>query len=635
MIDEDVLQDDSVFRVGRVASVDGRRVKVSVDKLKNGSHLLYKGGVVRNVGVGGYVKIVKGFAEMIGKVDGEFVREDTPTGDYQRAVDPISRTLHVSLVGFLEGGRFQRGIRELPLLYNECFILDASEFQAVHQLAPPGVASIDLGTLATEPTQRVAVGIDAIFASHVGIFGNTGSGKSYTLAKLYHELLREFGDQPEFLARSQFVLIDFNGEYVDRPADSGEFATAVIADQSLKKCYSLSTKNDEGDSLPLPRSAVQDPTFWKVLLDATEKTQAPFLTRVLSSDYWDTLLDTPDQLTEVIADLVVRATKNTDPAMDRQTCVNFLEEIEICLGDAAPLALAALIEDLRMNLQFHSNAGTYFWPAKNMYANDPGWEGFLKPKVMAVELDVGDVTDIDLVRFKIVLQYYRDVISGFANREHVGPLIKRMQARVPSIKRLVRVADEDIAECPLTVVSLRDVNLDMRKVIPMLLCKHLYENKKDTDPSGDRHLNLIIDEAHNILSTQSSRESEAWRDYRLETFEEIVKEGRKFNVFLTIASQRPHDIAETIISQLHNYFLHRLVNNLDIHAVEKSVAYLDAVSFESLPILATGTCVLAGVSTQVPVVVNVGEVPVSAAPNSRTMSVVKAWRPEASAPLPL
>ena len=108
-----------------------------------------------------------------------------------------------------------------------------------------------------------------------------------------------------------------------------------------------------------------------------------------------------------------------------------------------------------------------------------------------------------------------------------------MHNRVPSIKKLVRVSDESVVDALLTVVSLRDVNLAMRKVIPMLLCKQLYDQKKDADPSGQRYLNLIIDEAHNILSTQSSRETEAWRDYRLETFEEIVKEGRKFNVFLT------------------------------------------------------------------------------------------------------
>ncbi|WP_108717739.1 hypothetical protein [Miniimonas sp. S16] len=59
MIEEDVLDQDAVFCVGRVVSVDGRRVRVAVDKLKNGSHLLYRGGLVRNVAVASYVKIVK------------------------------------------------------------------------------------------------------------------------------------------------------------------------------------------------------------------------------------------------------------------------------------------------------------------------------------------------------------------------------------------------------------------------------------------------------------------------------------------------------------------------------------------------------------------------------------------------
>ena len=168
----------------------------------------------------------------------------------------------------------------------------------------------------------------------------------------------------------------------------------------------------------------------------------------------------------------------------------------------------------------------------------------------------------------------------------------------------------------------------MRKVIPLLICRELYDEKKrDADPA--RYLNIVVDEAHNILSNVSSRESEAWKDYRLETFEEIIKEGRKFGVFLTIASQRPHDISETIISQLHNYFLHRLVNNLDIMAIERAVAYLDRVSFESLPILPTGSCVLSGLSTQVPVVVDVDKLPAEYEPNNKTMTLADGWIPGA------
>ena len=129
------------------------------------------------------------------------------------------------------------------------------------------------------------------------------------------------------------------------------------------------------------------------------------------------------------------------------------------------------------------------------------------------------------------------------------------------------------------------------------------------------------------MSQESFRESESWKDYRLETFEEIIKEGRKFGVFLTIASQRPHDISPTIISQLHNYFLHRLINNHDINAVEKTIAYLDKLSVEYLSILPIGTCVLAGLLTHVPVIVDIGKIePEEYEPDNKTIDLIKHWR---------
>lgn len=631
MFDEQLLEQDAVFRVGRVISVDGRRIQIAVDKLKNGSHLLFRGGIVRNVSVGSYVKIVKGFSEMIAKVDGEVVREDrTKPSAYKRGTDPLARELEVSLVGFLERGRFERGIREMPLLDNECFILTEAEFGLINNFVGSDDVPLRIGCLAMEPNQAVVLGVDAIFASHIGIFGNTGSGKSYTLAKLYHELFNVYAANENFRQRSQFVLIDFNGEYIDRAEDQGDVhATEVITAKQNKREYALTTRSATGPKLPLPKSAVEDVTFWTVLLEATEKTQAPFIARVLSSDYWDRQLSEPAELLRAIARMVQRATRSNDIAIDRQTVLNLLGEIGICLGSAASAPVDALIDDFQENLHYNATLRKFYWGAWNdgpIDCDNPRWAALTSDKIADLPLSFASIQPgIDLIRFKIVLQYYSDIISGFSNREHLSPLIKRMETRVPDIKKVIVAADVDAMKEPLLVVSLRDVNLAMRKVIPMLLCKHMYEMKKETDPSNGRYLNFIIDEAHNILSLESTRESESWRDYRLETFEEIVKEGRKFGVFVTLASQRPHDISPTIISQLHNYFLHRLVNNLDIQAIEKAVAYLDRVSFESLPILPTGVCILSGASAQIPVMIKVAELPHYAAPNSRTMSVTARW----------
>lgn len=631
MLDDAQLQCDAVFCVGSVVAVDGRRIGIVVNKLKNSSHLLYKGDIVRNVAVGSYIKIAKGFDELIAVIDGERVEEDrTSSREYKRATDPLSRVLEVSLIGYFEKGKFIRGVREMPLLGNECFILTENEFEALHQFVGEQDVPLQIGNLAMEPTQAVRIGTNAIFASHIGIFGNTGSGKSYTLAKLYHELFSRFAEQPGFRKRSQFVLIDFNGEYVNKTANAeGERSTEVVTEKNNKREYVLTTRKDGGDKLPLPIAAIEDATFWTVLLDATEKTQAPFIARVLASDFWERKLQQPGDLLNIIGDMVLRATKSSDISVDRQIAMNLLDEIQTCLGGSAPQALQNLIDDFRINLNFNSQQKKFFWGQWNnnpIYSDGSAWSDFIKSKITALTIDFSGVqTGIDLIRFKIVLQYYSDIISGFSNREHLSPLIKRMETRVPSIKKLIVATDRDLPDKPLIVVSLRDVNLSMRKVIPMLLCKHLYDNKKENDPGNEKYLNLIIDEAHNILSLESTRESEAWRDYRLETFEEIIKEGRKFGVFLTIASQRPHDISPTIISQLHNYFLHRLVNDLDIRAIEKAVAYLDRVSFESLPILPTGVCILAGVSAQIPVMVKMAELDGKFEPNSRTMSVTDAW----------
>jgi DNA helicase HerA-like ATPase len=251
----------------------------------------------------------------------------------------------------------------------------------------------------------------------------------------------------------------------------------------------------------------------------------------------------------------------------------------------------------------------------------------VEAKIAGLHLGANQLTPIDRVRLRIVIQYYLDVVRGFANREHLSPLIKRLDKRIDDLKKVIHVSDTLVPSSPrnLTLVSLRDVNIQMRKVLPLLLCKKLYNDKK-AEGDDAKYLNIIIDEAHNILSEKSERESEQWKDYRLETFEEIIKEGRKFGVFMTLASQRPSDISPTIISQLHNYFLHRLINNEDINAVKQTIAYLDRVSFESLPMLPTGTCVFAGLVASVPVVLDVGEIkPSKYEPRNKTITLTDKW----------
>lgn len=230
-----------------------------------------------------------------------------------------------------------------------------------------------------------------------------------------------------------------------------------------------------------------------------------------------------------------------------------------------------------------------------------------------------------LLDFAIRYKYLEELISQRINEEHISPLIGRFQNRSKSVKRLFHVADV-VTENWLSVYSLVEVNIEFKKIIPLIICKYYYDAHKQNH--REKSLHIIIDEAHNILSTASERESQTWKDYRLETFEEITKEGRKFGVFLTIASQRPSDISATVISQLHNYFIHRLVNNEDIRAIGKAISFIDNTSYEMISVLPQGACIFTGVASNFPVLVQVDLLPSVLQPQSTTVNLKKLWTQE-------
>ena len=284
--------------------------------------------------------------------------------------------------------------------------------------------------------------------------------------------------------------------------------------------------------------------------------------------------------------------------------------------------ISNLQKEIESNLHFHSGSTDYYWnttDTNNFNNNTPIYDNKLKAEIDALTFKKDEFSRLKL---KITLNYFRETIKGYSNQEHIGPLIGRMSRKFYMLEKLVEIKiDGDTKN--LSVVSLRDVNIEMKKIIPLIVCKQLYERKKESD--GKKSLHIIIDEAHNILSLMSQRESETWKDYRLETFEEIIKEGRKFGVFLTIASQRPYDISPTIISQLHNYFIHRLINDNDINAIEKAVAYLDKLSFETISFLPVGSCFVAGLASDIPVKVDIDLLEEKKQPKSGTVDLQQSW----------
>lgn len=112
---------------------------------------------------------------------------------------------------------------------------------------------------------------------------------------------------------------------------------------------------------------------------------------------------------------------------------------------------------------------------------------------------------------------------------------------------------------------------------------------------------------------------------QLECFEEIIKEGRKFGTFLTISSQRPSDISDTIISQLHNYFIHRLVNEEDLRKIHRTIAFSDKSTNDMISILPAGGCIFTGLASNFPVLARIDILPEANQPRSENVNISKIW----------
>lgn len=609
------ILDDSIFKVGEVLSVDGRKVKIKVDKSKNNSHIMYKGELLKNTSVGSYVKIIKGYTRIIGKVEGEYVEEDKvySSKDYTTEAKKINRNLSVSLLGFFDGQKFKRGIKELPLVFNECFLLDSQEFEKVHDFIEEKDEPLEIGVLSLEKGQKIQVGVNSLFASHIGIFGNTGSGKSYTLAKLYNVLFEKYQQEQKFKQSARFILIDFNGEY--------SHDKTIIEN---KQMYNLSTKQDTNNNsqkIPLKEIDLFDIELISILANATDKTQKPFISRTLN---FINSLNRNENPLAYFRNILKSNIKKVLKMVDKEKAYMLVDYLTLVINKENN---DSLIENLDWQ-----NTYKYFFKRNtsptHQVTDDEIEETNLYQNVDSYEFPNNVVSKlIDFLYLQIVYDIYNDK----AQNEHIAPAINKLKSKQKDIEKVFDTSPHGNSifksNINFVTINLNDVNIEMKKTIPMLVVKKLYEEQKEKYKlSKASYLNIIVDEAHNVLSHNSNRESETWKDYRLETFEEIIKEGRKFGVFLTIASQRPSDISTTIISQLHNYFLHRLINNKDIEAVEKTISYLDKVSFESLPILPTGSCIFAGLAAQVPVMVDIGKIGNGHEPKSDTIKLTENWK---------
>lgn len=582
--------------VGEVIAVNGVRISLRIFEDSSQETIFFEGVKYRGVSLREHISIQRGFIDIVCLVEGEFLDEKKFDADAERT--QYIRKVDVRPIGYVVDDRFFEGIKYMPMIKDKATLI--SELLVGRIYGAEGRTSFSIGVMLKE---NVPINLPwtRIFNSHLGIFGNTGSGKSNTLAKLYTTL---FNEKLEALrAKSQFVIIDFNGEYVeDQILPAKEKQITVLDSRKSNQTFKIESAH-----------------FWDVetlslLFQATTNTQQPFLRRVLFGR--EKYKEVP--LKRYLNAVFERAFSTGEAKSD---ALDLSREIARMI-DCEPL------QDHLKGINYYNKDKFFKHKTGAFYnSNGTGFEANIKP-IIDEHVDLDGIDPFDELILRCYLQLCSDVVFGYAQYEHIQPVLARAKSSIAALRNVLEVVDVPPPPQLLHVISLKKCKNEIKKILPLLIAKNFYTNHKESEglrSPPNRTLHIIIDEAHNILSEQSTREHEIWKDYRLELFEEIIKEGRKYGVFLTLSSQRPADISPTIVSQIHNFFIHRLVNERDLMLLDNTISTLDSSSKALIPTLAKGCCVVTGTAFDLPMILKIDPLGKEHRPSSDDVNLEELW----------
>ncbi len=656
--------------IGHVVSVNGFRVKVEITKETKSPSRATLDGVQTVVAINSYLTFSIGSGlSIIGIITDLESREsyDPSSGD-ELSLELLKarRVVAVQLLGTVEKHsdkwKFNPGITILPTLDAPVEVGSPKILEAVFENPPqrnkPDDCATDdfdfdlvLGSPTGQKSSKVKASYNDLFSRPLAIVGNTGSGKSYTVASLLQKATNnEMLGHNEVNAPHIFVL-DINGEYAK--------AFPPKKDKQNRGQPDHIYLNGEEFGIPLWFFNSQEICAW---LSASEQTQEPVL-----KDWWSIAKN---------SNFLTGATNNNE------LLSSALNSIEILLEELPKVkkknvksyveAITGYLSNSNIDLTSfeapftqHYTVDKFNADILNNQAEAQAQLKLLKESVKTkisenidAEMEASNTADSPLLIKQIDLKdptlINRAVSQQDTNRidAHLTTLKLRLKTRLDD-KRwqaflnfekedttfsnlsdwLKRFGFQD-SEAPR--VSIIDLSMLSHEALPYacaVLGRILLETRERL-PANERYQHpwvLVLEEAHNYARPPRQNDDRG-QELSRNVFERIAKEGRKFGLSLIVASQRPSEISPTIISQCANFISHRLQNPDDIDHFRRIIPMQARRLLDQVTVLAAGEAIVFGSAFHIPARVQV-DIP-NPPPWSQTAAPYHEWKKdEGSFPL--
>lgn len=543
--------------------------------------------------------------------------------------------------------RFRRGVVSYPTVGDAVLLPTQKQLRAIVESGDS--RHVLIGTSPLAANAEVKVDPDRLFGRHLAVLGNTGSGKSCSVAGLIRWSMDEArkarsGADPN----ARFIVLDPNGEYSN-----------TFRDMSKVRVFAVEPSADV-EQLQIPLW-FWNSAEWAAFTQASAKTQRPTLIQALRSVrdgvYGATATPSHDMRrylrTLVSANQVERNTgnpwKGPGPAKGfRDRLIRWKEGlVDNSTFDASESsALGVLIQHITTLLAAHTSD----WPA------------IFTPQEIGSLIDVlssthsvfgGSYTDSLPIDADVPRPFTGDQLlrSVEATAELLGvpEYVETMQMRIRTLLSDSRmkvvsgtdqdhtlddwlrnyIGDDQASNGSVTVIDLSLVPAEVVHIITAVIARMTLEalqryrklNNGKTLPTV-----LVMEEAHTFIKRyQDDAENQNSAAICCQVFEKIAREGRKFGLGLVLSSQRPSELSPTVLSQCNSYLLHRISNDRDQELVHKLVPDNLRGLLRDLPSLPSRHAILLGWASELPVLVQMNALPDQHRPKSDDPDFWAVW----------
>ncbi|MBI3137728.1 MAG: ATP-binding protein [Sphingobacteriales bacterium] len=472
-------------------------------------------------------------------------------------------------------------------------------------------ASLPIGKSTVFPDYDVKLDIDRFFGSHSAILGNTGSGKSCTIASMLQTLYKL---ESYSATGSTFIFFDVNGEYKQAFSE----LTSINSEIEVKNFSIDKVGEEEVTNFVLPHWFLNIDE-WALLLKASDKAQLPLLRNALG--FTQSLSD--EALHHIYACSIMYVYEHWDsPVAKRQRIVSLIERAKFS-----------------NTVNFSSYSAQY-----------GSWQGIGTEEAFksAIRANIKEDIEIDpqynAERFDFVElgQAIENAIlyEEYHGNKQIRDYCSSMITRYKSVKerndfRFLTNSTTDIDQATylndflgisagkkksqVIIIDLNSANDEMVEIISCVLSRLIFEKLRTAKERNKYPVNLVLEEAHRYISTDSGK---VFGDAN-RIFERIAKEGRKYGMFLLVSSQRPSELSKTVLSQCSNFIVHRIQNPEDLSHIRQITPHISETILRRLPSIPTQHALIFGHSVNLPTTFKVNEA--NPKPKSDNNEISKNW----------